>query len=43
MDLGPADEQPAATETQVHGEDDGGVPPDGTFRNRIHSVDVITK
>ena len=24
---GPADEQPGATATQVHGEDEGGVPP----------------
>ena len=38
---GPADEQPGATETQVHGEDEGGVRPRPAFWNRIHSVYVI--
>ena len=27
LEEGPADEQPGATATQVHGEDEGGVPP----------------
>ena len=30
-----------ATETRVHGEDEGSVPPHGILRNQIHIVDVI--
>ena len=29
------------TETQVHGDDEGGVPPPGFLRNQIHFLDVI--